>query len=483
MDSIPKASVKEDQNSVNELFTRALQDASVYGALVPWMLSREATPLARWAQERPALSFSSAEYGELIPCQLRAAFAEFVGQQCEGALSGSSPQPTGGHAACSRCAARTVLTKGPPASPSRAARPSHLASGPRCGAVTRAVEGGAACRRPGQARPTPQTEGNSLSPAASRMAKLHGHMLAHGFLVPTLEQAGGLLAMLLAGPVPASEALAAAPARSGSSHAGGTNAGAGDSKCYGDGGGASGGGGRRPAPRPADTNDAASDSDAASSPLLCCAGAAAQYAAKVLCCAGRLLQGLGPQLMSQLATTPQLQVTVGDAAYGGVACQAFHLSGLGSMHFSSALLAACNPSVCFVHGKRALQPGMQVVQRRSARMQVVQRRAACMQVLLAPLVAFCRCNTLSQRLPIPPLPGVRASFGTCSSGRVPTAVWGASSSLSGRRSRQRPSQLRGAADAALHTQDCGCKPAARGSRPAQARGHRCARACLRAHAG
>jgi hypothetical protein len=112
-----------------------------------------------------------------------------------------------------------------------------------------------------------------LPPRAARLAKLHGHLLSHGLLAAPLDEVCLLLDMLWQAPTPAAVASSGRACRTKGQLA------------------------QKQEPRCAAPSCAV---------LLPCSCAVARYAAKALECCGRLLAGLEPQLIQQLACSAHL---------------------------------------------------------------------------------------------------------------------------------------------------------------------------------
>jgi hypothetical protein len=240
------------------LLAAALDDGAVYSALVPWATSQHgaAVRLGEWARQRPQLQRIVAAGGpaaDALPVQFRAR-----------ALAAA-------HRACLDDAA--------------------------WGTCTRAGGGGdglAPCE---------------LAPRGARLAKLQGHLLAHGLVPAALEELALLIDKLAQAPLPAAPAPTHRRARVHGSKGGAaaTNAVAAAAKE------------RQPGERqePLDVALPGRDEARGSPPagegggtaggrLLPCCCAVARYAAKALECCGRLLAGLEPSLIQQLAGSATL---------------------------------------------------------------------------------------------------------------------------------------------------------------------------------
>jgi len=259
-----------------------LSDDGLYSQLTPWVLSSDSAPLSDWAERRPALQQLPQQFAALRPHDLRAAIAGFLAEQCEQLSVLADRGPC---AACSSQAGDPPTTSGCPACthgghrplPSPAKQQQHSAAVASGGGLQDVANRGG--RLPDESRLVDQ----QLPRVAARVAKLHGHLLAHGFIAPVMQEVATLISILLG---------VAAPQGS---------SGGGSDSCA----------GRAHPAKQQDAGDPLPSPDQAQvqlSRLLCCSVTAARYAAKALTCTGRLLVGLGPQLSSQLASTSAVQV-------------------------------------------------------------------------------------------------------------------------------------------------------------------------------
>ncbi len=238
--------------AIDALLDAALDDGALYSALVPWITSQQgACSLGGWAAQRPQLQSharGSADVAEAHPPLFRARTLALTHRHCLD------------EAKWGACARRPAAGSG---------------------------DGGGVAAAP-----------CDLPPRAGRLAKLHGHLLAHGLLPSPLEEVGLLVDMLAQAPLPA----AAAPVRGGAA----TSAGGGVSKRKQQ---AASKAGAAAAEKPAGSEGGGAQAPGAGAGvLLPCSCAVARYAAKALECCGRLLAGLQPCLIQQLSNSAQLAV-------------------------------------------------------------------------------------------------------------------------------------------------------------------------------
>ena len=141
-----------------ELVSLALARDDLYCSLVPWIFSREQSSFASWASQRRCLLGCVERYGPLTPADIRQCLCERINAECCMAVHVPSH--------CETCSlTRNGCSNSPLVSPHGA-----------------------------RAAPTP-------SPAATKLAKLHGHLIAQGFMPDTLGNLRHLLQLIIQGPL------------------------------------------------------------------------------------------------------------------------------------------------------------------------------------------------------------------------------------------------------------------------------------------
>uniref|UniRef100_A0A383W3N2 Uncharacterized protein n=1 Tax=Tetradesmus obliquus TaxID=3088 RepID=A0A383W3N2_TETOB len=271
--------VQQDGATVGlqDLLYHALNEGPVYSALVPWVLdcTPQAPSLSVHVQQRQVLQHYQLQMGSARPQDMRNSVQQALEQCCSHACSIHTDE-------CS-------------------------SSSSSCGALQ---ESGT-----GQKGNIPSSS-CSLSAAATRLAKLHGHMLAHGLLPNLAEQLHVLVLLLTSGPLLAgssssSNSVSNIKRTPGSSSAARRDKdsiiSSADSKQQ------KGKQQQQASTTPAAALAASVSCKPAAVPvsspeqLLCCRACAARYAAKALECSGKLLSCLPKQLLLCLASSQHTQ--------------------------------------------------------------------------------------------------------------------------------------------------------------------------------
>lgn len=239
---------------LRQLLFSALSDGPTYSALVPWVLDSEhkGLTLLQHAQERQCLQHVQLQAGDAVPQDMQQCLLQVVGEVCQHAAALPND-------ACSQAAATACAATGPPAT-TAPLQPSRTSNG----------------APQQQGRQQPQKAGDSssaatcsLSAQASRLAKLHGHLLSHLAAPNLAEQLHLLLLLLTGGPL----------GTQGTSAAGGSK------------------------------HQEQQPSAAVDSPqqLLSCRCCAAKYAGKALECCSKLLTCMPVELQQALVCSTHLQ--------------------------------------------------------------------------------------------------------------------------------------------------------------------------------
>jgi hypothetical protein len=138
-----------------ELISLAFERDELYCSLVPWIFSRDQLCFASWAKQRPSLPHVGRYFSLLTPADVRSSLCELIDAEC-------------GYA-CGIAA--------------------HACSHTQIDAVCPLL-----CRHCSQ-------ESAPLPPAATKLAKLHGHMIAQGFMPDTLNSLRRLFQLIMQGPM------------------------------------------------------------------------------------------------------------------------------------------------------------------------------------------------------------------------------------------------------------------------------------------
>lgn len=180
---------KPQPKRMTQLLHSMLSDNSVYSALVPWVLSNQSTELSEWANLRPNVLECTLHYKQVQSAQFRSFVVAYIRQECQAAVAKaeelrlhshkSSNVPLDSHpVACSLCS------------------PSMQAAG-QVDDIIKPTK-----------RSTPQSGAesnhpNQLPSHVRRLAKLHGHLLAHGLSHSMLSDLSLLISMIYAAPATA----------------------------------------------------------------------------------------------------------------------------------------------------------------------------------------------------------------------------------------------------------------------------------------
>jgi hypothetical protein len=241
--------------------------------------------LSQYAQERQCLQHVQLQAGHVLPQDMQQCVLQAVTEVCTHAagLTNTSCADAAAGGQAYAVALRIADTNTTPKQHSNGKLPTRQ-QGVRRIDVVGANCGGYSC---------------SLSQPASRLAKLHGHLLSHLAPPNLAEQLQQLLLLLTAGPLDTSNISAAAGSERSSNRAStgkptSRNKQADNSSATG---------------QAAEQQQAPCQSDDPRGPqqLLSCRGCAASYAAKALECCSKLLVCMPPELQQALTHSPHLQ--------------------------------------------------------------------------------------------------------------------------------------------------------------------------------